>query len=1856
MKDRASCGVFRAAIAAGLVALGFGSARAAYVPVEWIKADGKQWIYTACTPTCTDRVEMKVRFSTVTALQCLYCSRGTAGTKDTFTGFLQANSTIRFDRNTSTTVPSKNAVKPGVDYVIVADGNTRACTVNGSQEATMADGTFTPGSAFSLFASHLLGTALSDTTASSSMSGWGSYTLYYFRVYDKDGNLVRHFIPARDDSVSSGTAQYGLYETETKTFHPGLGSGSFTAGPNADGYHWNTEKECMEYRVSAQGADGVTVSLDGETYAESAASAWTEFGTPVTVTVLARPPQGCAVVWEGVPANAAAVKRTDSITLTLSDAATLRAVSRACKTLYWRGTTDALASKPANWVDGEDNPATSAPLNGDAVVFDAQSAAKAMTWDVDDVELSSWTQDAAYTGVVTFMTGLSRTMGGSAYKANGCLDEDGVTRVLKVTGDVTLNGGTWKHPQQPEKTLSTTEPAYLDAKGIYRLVARVGGNFTLGTAARIDVTQCGFCKGGPGDGGNSGSCGHGGGNGPYEQSSGPANVAGRCYGSTKAPVSLGSGRHKNVAGGGSVELKVTGALVHDGQILANGGDNHYAASGGSVYLIARSIAGGGSVSARGGQLSACYNPGGGGRVAVKLTGTGSDFSGFTGTLSAAGGKSDARCARAGTVYRETLADNGAGELIVTGNGNDNDKALYYSDWHATMLTDEDANHDYRRIVLSEGTMLGVATGAVLKVGSNLEIANPAYDRLCLFGGSLQVEDGYEFTNMQIRALRPSAGVAVVFGDDRHAGTTVLGEGCTLYADSLQTFDNLRIKSGGKITHIGGGNPYYARQSANGTSGAEVAVRGDMTIDEGGSVDVSGGGYYRYFGPAPGSGHSYGGSHGGHAYNSPSVICYGSITRPFTCGSGPGYDGRGGGRVKLFVDGDLTVNGTVDATALISTGWTGGGAGGSVWISARKILGSGEIKADGTHVVNSGNECGGGGRIAVTLTGANAVFADSAVKIHAYGGRKQSLTGEIRGGAGTVYLREKGEAEDEGTLVVENGDQKATITTPTPINTTITETRIGSLVVSNNAHFVVREDATLTVTRNIDTRSGFFSATAAENGLGAGHVELSPKPDAVTYRGTNEFQSVRLHAPGKTVCFGADSLFAVAAGGVLELSGEEENELTLVGADGNLKWPFKLASGSSATLEYLNVSDSDASSGMPAVANFSTDGGGNVNWSFPQIVKGQIITWTGEVSDEWADAGNWDLARLPVVFDTVVVSAGAKHGPKLPVAVEVDKIEIAAGMRLDLNGFDLTVNTVTNHGALIAKAHETVAVRGDFVNDGTFSPAFSTIRFVGTGDQTFAAGNLNCGTLAFAKDGGTVSVSGTVTADRLIAAVTAAHVLDFADGTSLTVRDLQLDGGDRLLSLVSADGAGWSIAVTGRSAVKGVTVKNCDASGGRKIYAGVTSQDGGGNTNWDFATEAVTWTGGATGKFSAAANWSGNAVPGANDRVLIDGAVTVTADEPVEVLELTVGGGDGAANLVSKAAVSVLGNAVVAANGTWTCDGGAAVANTLIVEAGGVLTHSAFPAWNGELTTTQGLRVSVDGDVIVEVGGSVDVSDKGWAKGPGYQSGKAYDGGTYGGRTYYQSGLVACYGSIVAPTLPGSGGNNTVAGGAVEITAGGMIVVDGLVRSNGKQGTDYAGSGGAIWLKCAQLSGEGTITAQGGNAINGSTSSTGSGGRIAIHQRTAVDDSAWLGTITAYGGYASTLNTAVPISAAGTVCWQNADSDDTGTRVIIDDGGSTFGNRSGKDVHGTDMPVTTAGDRASAYRTMEVVVRNGGMLELTGDLTLKDLELLSNGRLLLKGHTLTLLSRAHRRRKGWTGTVVEDGGTIRWASGLLLFVR
>ncbi len=147
--------------------------------------------------------------------------------------------------------------------------------------------------------------------------------------------------------------------------------------------------------------------------------------------------------------------------------------------------------------------------------------------------------------------------------------------------------------------------------------------------------------GGPGNAGGS----HAGigGNGPW--GAGGTNV----YGNGLAPVALGSGGGgydglgggSGGAGGGAIHLRVEGLLALDGEISADGqsmntGRGDGAGAGGSLWIQARNLSGGGRLHANGGSsLSGRGGGGGGGRVAVYYEAD-SGFLGYTNSTTAGG--------------------------------------------------------------------------------------------------------------------------------------------------------------------------------------------------------------------------------------------------------------------------------------------------------------------------------------------------------------------------------------------------------------------------------------------------------------------------------------------------------------------------------------------------------------------------------------------------------------------------------------------------------------------------------------------------------------------------------------------------------------------------------------------------------------------------------------------------------------------------------------------------------------------------------------------------------------------------------------------------------------------------------------------------------------------------------------------------------------------------------------------------------------------------------------------------------------------------------------------------------------------
>ena len=165
----------------------------------------------------------------------------------------------------------------------------------------------------------------------------------------------------------------------------------------------------------------------------------------------------------------------------------------------------------------------------------------------------------------------------------------------------------------------------------------------------------------------------------------------------------------------------------------------------------------------------------------------------------------------------------------------------------------------------------------------------------------------------------------------------------------------------------------------GQQNVDVVVLKNLDIAAGGAIAVDAKGFVQANGPGAGqsiggsgSGAGYGGVGGASATAAPGGISYGSIQQPTDLGSGgglgsgiPSGGSEGGGAIRLNVGGILTVDGQLSANG----DWgvqdnSGGGSGGSIWVTAGLLAGSGQITADGGEGELYGGGGGAGGRVAI----------------------------------------------------------------------------------------------------------------------------------------------------------------------------------------------------------------------------------------------------------------------------------------------------------------------------------------------------------------------------------------------------------------------------------------------------------------------------------------------------------------------------------------------------------------------------------------------------------------------------------------------------------------------------------------------------------------------------------------------------------------------------------------------------------------------------------------------------------------------------------------------------------------------------
>jgi len=187
-------------------------------------------------------------------------------------------------------------------------------------------------------------------------------------------------------------------------------------------------------------------------------------------------------------------------------------------------------------------------------------------------------------------------------------------------------------------------------------------------------------------------------------------------------------------------------------------------------------------------------------------------------------------------------------------------------------------------------------------------------------------------------------------------TFTIDKNTTLTAGEYN-YDNLIITNNAVLTLEG--DP----TSSNSFKGVKINAV-NITIDAGSSISADGKGYGPDQGPGAGDNSSPisnpGASYGGISYGNPNGKTYGSATKPIDLGSGGTSFTYGGGSIGITVSDTFINNGIVSANGNISS------SGGSIYVTAKNIGGSGIFSANGgsLYAGNYWKSPGGGGRIAI----------------------------------------------------------------------------------------------------------------------------------------------------------------------------------------------------------------------------------------------------------------------------------------------------------------------------------------------------------------------------------------------------------------------------------------------------------------------------------------------------------------------------------------------------------------------------------------------------------------------------------------------------------------------------------------------------------------------------------------------------------------------------------------------------------------------------------------------------------------------------------------------------------------------------
>ncbi|MFZ2777675.1 MAG: fibronectin type III domain-containing protein, partial [Candidatus Moraniibacteriota bacterium] len=882
----------------------------------------------------------------------------------------------------------------------------------------------------------------------------------------------------------------------------------------------------------------------------------------------------------------------------------------------------------------------------------------------------------------------------------------------------------------------------------------------------------------------------------------------------------------------------------------------------------------------------------------------------------------------------------------------------------------------------------------------------------------------------------------------------------------------------------------------------------------------------------GGGGGYGGVGGNGSAGYAGGVTYGLTAEPSQLGSGGGgaygfyaRGGAGGGAIKIVAGGAATISGSITANGGngISFGSTasGGGSGGSIWIQSGTLSGTGSMTARGGNGGTSSAGGGGGGRIAVSCTS------------YGYGGSFTVASGTGGSGAavGTIY----GLGPISTITAPSEGNYKnATFTTITgttvsPVGT-LSGVQVSIKDVTDGTHWYNGSDFTTATSEQWLNATGTTSWTFNMPTLTQGHVYLirSKAADNTAYSP---------ETPGTGTSFTYDN----------------------VGPTSTITAPADNADLSS--LATITGTAEDTSSGVASVQvsikDLGTDGAG-ATWYNGSTFGDSSETWqAASGTTSWTyTAPTWThnhqyLIRARAVdniANTEIPGAGNTfhywEGAIISSNTTITSDQTYANLWVTNNAV-LTVDSINKAGGagqiVLTVTGDLIIDVGASINaDGKGYAGGTTGNGSGTGGGAGGAGGC-CGVTSGGAGGGYGGAGG--------------RTYVYSGGTTYGSATAPIDlgsGGGALSSFSLLGGAGGGalkIVAAGEVILNGSILANGIDGGNNGSYSG---GGGSGGSVWLQAGN-LTGSGSINTNGGSAVNASVFAGGGGGGgRIAI---YPVTSDTFTGSITASPGTRHGVMGTVVRTAAATPADLVIADNISWIGfikdadgDSGSFVFNNLTINSGITLTASASITALNDFTLNptaiiNSTGLGYPGGVMVNGIGS---GGGGWTDNPNWPAGAG--GGGYGGAGAggYGAGGGSAYGSSSQPNDLGSGGGGFChncganyqggnGGGAIHITAGGILTVSGSIIANGAAAAGGAGagggSGGSVWLQAGTLAGSsGSISASGGGSSNGAGG--GGGGRVALHyaNKTYTGSIAVLGGT---GGFAGTAGTIYDLSSTVT---------------------------------------------------------------------------------------------------------------------------